>query len=548
MDLLKQTGNAAHDGRTGPVRSFRLAVFGLCVLLAQAAPVPAQPQRPQMPRARQTAMPDTSVTLDFQDLGLGYILTALAQAGGINLIYHDLPTKQLTLRTAQPIPLSDIPQVIRALAAANGLAVTEEGGFLRIVGGGSDPDPRQLYIYRLRHARAATLAGTLQTLFGNSTTSGTGSRASGLPQTLSQQLQALQQTAAATTRQVNPQGVAITGRAAEGLQMNVLIVPEEVTNSLLIRAAPADWEIVQAALEALDLRPLQVVIEVLITEVSYSNDLDIGVGLYAQRETTGSWGMLDLPTRAAEQSDTFLFTVASLGSVDIEASLAALAANGEVHILSRPVILAQNNQAARIIVGSQQPFIQSSQLLPGDVTGTPYQTVQYREVGTVLNILPTINEDGYVNLAVTQEVSSATEETQFGAPVISTREAETQLLAMNGQTVVLGGLVDRQVEMVRSGIPILKDIPILKYLFSTTRERYGSSELFLFLTPYIVATDEDAELFRRRIEEQQESIPPDVKEQTLTPPVPPVIPPEIPPGRPAATDRVSPPPPAGVPR
>ncbi len=85
--------------------------------------------------------------------------------------------------------------------------------------------------------------------------------------------------------------------------------------------------------------------------------------------------------------------------------------------------------------------------------------VQYRDVGTSLTILPTINEDGYVNLLLTQEVSSATAETQFGAPVISTREATTQILAQTGQTVVIGGLVDQQTEESRTGIPFLKDIP-----------------------------------------------------------------------------------------
>src|SRR5690606_3271506 len=124
----------------------------------------------------------------------------------------------------------------------------------------------------------------------------------------------------------------------------------------------------------------------------------------------------------------------------------ALATTGEVRILSRPVVHAQNNQPARILVGTQQPFVQFSQILPTDPVGARAEIVQYREVGTVLSILPTINDDGYVNLAVAQEVSSATAETQFGAPVISTREAETQLLVRNGQTVVLGGLVDQQID------------------------------------------------------------------------------------------------------
>ncbi len=191
------------------------------------------------------------------------------------------------------------------------------------------------------------------------------------------------------------------------------------------------------------------------------------------------------------------------GEINVDATLSALASTGNVRILSRPVVLAQNNQLAHILVGSERPFVQVAQSLPTD-NGALRQVVQYRDVGTSLDITPTINEDGYVNLQVAQQVSNATSELQFGAPVISTREATTQLFVRNGQTVVIGGLVDRQTDRTRSGIPLLKDIPILGYLFGSTRETVGNSELFLFLTPYIVATDDDADRLRREIENHSE--------------------------------------------
>ena len=85
---------------------------------------------------------------------------------------------------------------------------------------------------------------------------------------------------------------------------------------------------------------------------------------------------------------------------------------------------------------------------------------------------------------------------QFGAPVISTREASTHLFVRDGQTVVIGGLVDRQQDRSRSGVPLLKDIPLLGHLFGTTQRSETRSELFLFLTPHIIATDEDADRAR----------------------------------------------------
>ncbi|HUE95597.1 MAG TPA: secretin N-terminal domain-containing protein, partial [Longimicrobiaceae bacterium] len=504
------------------IRRGRSLVLTLLVLPVVAAALAAQPGGPgagggpgggpglggagQAGQAGQAG----NVQLDFQDLDFSFVMSALAQMAGINLMYHDLPTKPVTVRTAQPVPRASLPGLIRSIAAANGVAVVEDAGFLRLIGTGTpeEPDNRQLFIYRLRHARAAVLGSTLQSLFGGTVTQGGGAT---LPPPLSQQLQALQGNVQVAQ---TPQTIIMGGAALQG---NVLIVPDEVTNSLLIRATPSDWVVLEQAVQALDLRPLQVVIEVLIVEVRRDDDLDLGLSFQASRQTSQDEVSVDLSLPAP--TDALSVTGIRFGSVNIEATLSALSTSGRVRILSRPVILAQNNQQARILVGTQQPFIQLSQSLPNDPTGARAEVVQYREVGTVLSILPTINEDGYVNLAVSQEVSSATAATQFGAPIISTREAETQLLARNGQTVVLGGLVDQQVQRIRSGIPLLKDIPVLGYLFGSTRETTGNSELFLFLTPYIVASDEDADVLREHIETEREMLEPYTPIVPITPPV-----------------------------
>ena len=319
--------------------------------------------------------------------------------------------------------------------------------------------------------------------------------------TLSQDLQALEQQSAQSAQGIQTgaaQAVSFVTAPGE-LENQVQIVPDEITNSLLIRATVDDWAIIQQAIEALDLRPLQVVIEVVIAEVRRSGDLNVGVGLFGtdvdEEGGEGTTGLLPVGVSA----DAFTLDILRTGDVDVGLTLAALSSTGNVRILSRPLIQAQNNQEARILVGSERPFIQSS--FTGVATGgVAQEVVQYRDVGTGLTILPTINDDGYVNLLLTQEVSSATAETQFGAPVISTREATTQILAQTGQTVVIGGLVDQQTEESRTGIPILKDIPVLGWLFGTTKETVTNSELFLFLTPYVVATDEDEERLRQEIE------------------------------------------------
>ena len=111
-----------------------------------------------------------------------------------------------------------------------------------------------------------------------------------------------------------------------------------------------------------------------------------------------------------------------------------------------------------------------------------------------------------MNLQVKQEVSSATAELQFGAPVISTREASTHLFVKDGQTVVIGGLADRQVELTRSGIPILSSIPWIGGLFGSTKNSDAQNELYLFLTPHIVTSDDDAMQLRQTIEGRLDAV------------------------------------------
>lgn len=207
--------------------------------------------------------------------------------------------------------------------------------------------------------------------------------------------------------------------------------------------------------------------------------------------------------------------VMRVGRIKVDVALSALSSTGDVRIVSRPVLLAQNNQEARILIGSERPFVQVFRSLPTDAAVRD-QVVQYRDVGTQLTMTPTINDDGYVSLQVAQQVSTATAEVQFGAPVISTREAATHLFVRDGQTVVLGGLVDRQQDRTRSGVPLLRDLPLIGGLFGSTDRSDIRSELFLFLTPHIIATDEDADRVRDGVNQGT-----DLLRQTL--PVKPLI-------------------------
>lgn len=442
---------------------------------------------------------DAGITVDFQDADLRVVLAALAEAGKLNLAFGELPERRVTLRLRDAMTPSEIPALIKSLATANGMRVEQDGRVLRVLAPPAAPTvsanlgEMRLHVYRLKHVRAAKLAATLQALFGGAPVSS----APGLSvPPLSERLQAqrLNILAGDTT----PRNSSEAGLRGE-LKGPVQVVPDETSNSLLVRALPADWTVVEEAIAAMDLRPLQVMIEVLIAEVRESRDLDVkvtgaaGKVPDAKTRTTGALGGEEASTAA------FLLRLARGGSISTDVALAALATRGDVRVLSRPLLMAQNNLEARILVGSQRPFVQLFRSLPTD-NGVRDQVVQYRDVGTTLAILPTINPDGYVSLQVSQEVSSATTETQFGAPVISTREATTHLFVKDGQTAVLGGLVDRTQEKTRSGIPLLSALPWIGGAFGSTHTATANSELFLFLTPHIIAGDEDLERIRSAVE------------------------------------------------
>ncbi len=491
----------------------RIASVLICPALVLGVALTAAEARAQQPEAvRQTAQ---GIMLDFQDTELRLVLTALAEAGGLNLVSGELPSRRVTLRTNQPVKQEDMLALLKSLAASNGLRATQDGPFLRIESIAAIPGregaarlgdtvaaaERRLFVYRLKHARAARLAGTLSAIFGGRGAGGDVSRLS--EPSLSEGLRAQQVPPVGAGNEPKPQvNVDVTpprpASLPAQLRGDVQIVPEEATNSLLVRAEAGDWDVIRQAIQSLDLRPLQALIEVLIAEVRRTSDFQIGTSGRVGSDT-GNGGTRVVGALTGSSAGDFALNVMRVGRINVDVALSALATSGRVRILSRPVLLAQNNQEAKILIGSERPFIQVFRSLPTDAAVRD-QVVQYRDVGTSLAILPTINDDGYVSLQVSQQVSTATAETQFGAPIISTREASTHLFVRDGQTVVIGGLVERQGDQNKSGIPLLKDLPLIGALFGSRSNTTSNSELFVFLTPHVIATDDDADRVREGVQ------------------------------------------------
>jgi len=452
----------------------------------------ARPALAQDPPAVEVA--GDSVELNFQNAEISVVLTALAELSGLSLMHGSLPDVRVTLRTGAPVARGELRRYLENLVSANGLTLTTNGSLVRVSAPTRDErrdreraDPSEasiprLYVYHLRHAQAAQIAGTLGSIFGGS--AGVAGSPGLSRRGLSDELREDGTGAGPPSGAGEASATNVTALPG-ALEGSVRIVPDAPTNSLLVHASAADYAIVEAAIEELDTRPLQVLIEVLIAEVRHDRTRALGVGAEVvdhAGKTVVAGSLVGLST------GDFALRVLRDGALTVDAILSAISQTSDVSVVSRPVVIAQNNEEARILVGTQQPFIQLSRSLPTDAAVRD-QVVQYRDVGTQLTIRPTINPDGYVSLTVLQEVSTATSEVQFGAPVIGTREAATRLLVKDGHTAVLGGLVEEDNEWSRTGIPILKDIPLLGRLFGSTRSTDTSTELILFLTPHVLRDD-----------------------------------------------------------
>jgi general secretion pathway protein D len=189
--------------------------------------------------------------------------------------------------------------------------------------------------------------------------------------------------------------------------------------------------------------------------------------------------------------------------------LNALASNNRVKVLSTPKILSRSGGEARIQVGAQVPIVTSqgtSSQLQQQGTSAILQSIQYRDTGVILTVKPTIYAGNQVDLEIKQEVSEAVpnDTSQLSSPIINTRTVNTQLSLQDGATVLLGGLIMENATSTSAGIPGLKDIPGVGFLFGTQRVTKTRSELFVFITPYIITSNEDAaeltETFKRRYE------------------------------------------------
>ena len=404
---------------------------------------------------------------------------AAAASGDRFTIAPDLRTNSLLIRTDNPGRLNQLRSLIEKLDVP---ATT--GGTTRVV--------------YLRNAEAVKLAEVLRGLLAGEARTQTASAPAAIP------------------------GVPGAARAAAGPKPAdaSLIQADEATNALIISASDAAYNNLRAVIEKLDVRRAQVFVEALITEVTAEKAMELGfqwadvgkagdgaiAGIQNFPRATPSLGGAILGTESpvgAGLNIAFLGPKIRLPDGTEVQTLGALARALEQknlgNILATPNLMTLDNAEAKIVVARNVPFLTGSFATVGATGGAatpvnPFQTVEREDVGLTLKIKPQISEGGVVKLEISQEISSietGVETTELNR-ITNKRSIDTKVIVDNGSTVVLGGLIQDQIEESRQQVPFLGRIPLLGALFRYKSDTKRKTNLMVFLRPTIIRTIDDS--------------------------------------------------------
>lgn len=418
----------------------------------------------------------------------------------------------------------------------------------------------QFFVYELKHANAEEAAKVLNELFGEA------GPASPATAATPPSLVGLSAPPAGGEAAEEP----ATGTAAlaaqtvrspalgSGVPGGVKVVPNKATNSVVVRATPPVWEQIEGTLRRLDAAPAQVLIEATIAEVLLNDALRYGVQYFIEAGNfrfgfnstvpgaNGATGFRNLEPLARVPGFNFIFT-----GGDTNITIDALSQVTDVRVLSSPSVVVRDAAEAVLTVGDEVPITTRTAVSVENPLAPTVSSIEYRNTGVILQVKPRINSSGTVGLEIAQEVSrvvdtGATERTT-PTPTIQQRRIKSRVDVLDGQTVVLGGLIQEGEERGRQRIPVLGDIPVLGALFGSTSNAQRRTELIVFITPRVMRNAEDA----RDISEELRARMRALRSRSLGPPAPPSGAESAAPGAgaratPAPATPTPPPPPAPV--
>jgi general secretion pathway protein D len=318
-----------------------------------------------------------------------------------------------------------------------------------------------------------------------------------------------------TTTPTSPPSKEEAAAVPEG---EINIVVDETNNALVIRAFQRDYKNILETVKKLDIYPKQVLIEVMVAEITLDDTTQFGVEWSkfltsnppnAQEIAMGSKRPPADPFSEALTAVGMRYSIVDLGG-RVSAAVYAAATRGQLNVISSPHIIASNNKEAKIQIGTSQPILTNTYTTTA--TGTPgvvEGTIEYKDVGIILTVTPRVSDGGLVTLEITIEDSSV-DTTSLGTlgniPVFKKKTAKTILSVLESQMIVIGGLIEDSKNVTKSGIPFLSRIPIIGALFGKHVYTTGKTELILLMIPHIITDHTQSNAVTREFREKVEGI------------------------------------------
>jgi general secretion pathway protein D len=266
------------------------------------------------------------------------------------------------------------------------------------------------------------------------------------------------------------------------------------TNKVIINDIAPRIEEISSVVASLDKKDKEVLIDARIIQISLDDSYNMGINWDAVVKNTKDLKFVNnfsLPNTVSGPP----VSTASIGTLNSESYgvvLNMIAKMGKTRILSNPHIAVVNNQEAKILIGTNQPYATSTTTTPGSGASTTAESVNFIEVGVKLRVTPTIHDDGFITMKIHPEVSSVTdtyESNNTTVPIVETSEVDTTVRVKNGVTIIIGGLIKDETSHIKDKIPVLGDVPMLGKLFRREQRNIRKTETVVFLTPHIMTGD-----------------------------------------------------------
>jgi type II secretory pathway component GspD/PulD (secretin) len=453
---------------------------------------PGSPSRPS-PHSVQAVVKKGEISFNFDDADIFEVIqTVFGDILKVNYMVDPNIKGRVNFRTISPVPRDSVLPIMETLLALNDAGFVLDKDIYKIVPLGMIPGTTpKVFVYPLQNSKATHVASLLQTIL-----SGTGG---------TRALPVQHRSSSSTPQPRTGASVAVAGNGSL-VGPDTRLLADEITNSLIVLATPIDYGFIEETIKKLDTVPRQVLIEVLIAEVTLQDQLQFGLEWLMKTNLNFKLNPLksgvDLKGYMGQNSDLLPDTAKGISGFSfmatdpdgtVRALLQALASDSKLNVLASPHIIAADNREAKIQIGDQVP-IATSQSTQVGTSNSILTTIQYKDTGIILKVKPQINESGLVALEVVQEVSDFSQQKVLGTEqyVISKREASTNLVAQDGQTIIIGGLIKDRSNKTFEGIPFLSKIPILGYLFGSTTDSATRTELLVLLTPHVIRDHEKA--------------------------------------------------------